>query len=340
MSKVLGKAGQPESHKGKGSEQSVRKPRKGARKDSAYRAPWVAIISKDGSQSKDNHASITRQSARLRDLNSSEGNKDSSSCSNGSLTKDHNASAAQSTAEPQPLASPATPIRKVRTATPSTEEVPRNIVDIPVSADETFSSPTELIPRTAVVGEAIRSIQLLEKYPRGNPMHIYQQILQKISCGETFYSYGSNNMSHLSTWMGILETTEAQSRKVSVFGLLELIGFHEWFVALAKHNQNTRVSQKGKRLGDKGAKTFTLNKLLEPCGDLQSIKKEKLDNLRASINSKLHRGEKLTKLVKQLGLGILFSPDIWSVRQIPKQNHVAHHRTGTTLKCLRMSLAA
>lgn len=321
-------------------EQSVRKPRKAARKDSTYRAPWAAIISKDGSQSKDDHAPLTRQSSRLRDPNPSKGNKDSSSCSDGSLTKDSNAQAAQSAAQPQPLASPNTPIRKIRTATPSTEEVPRNVVDVRVSADKIFFSPAELIPRTAVVDGAIRSIQLLERYPRGNPMYIYQQILRKISSDETFYSYGSSNMLHLSTWMGILETTEAQSRKVSVFGLLELIGFHEWFVALVKHNQNTQNSPKGKRLGNKVAKTFTLDKLLEPCGDLQRIKKEKLDDLRASINSKLHRGEKLTTLVKQLGLGILFSPDIWSVRQAPKQNQITHHRTGTMLKCLRMSLVA
>ena len=110
-----------------------------------------------------------------------------------------------------------------------------------------------------------------------------------------------------------METTEAQKLRVTAFTILKLLGFFEWFNGLAKQCQLAQVSKKGKALGLKGAKTYTLNRLLRSNVDLSEYSlDEKLRRKRASINSKLHRGEILsTKLVKDLGLGILFSPEIW-----------------------------
>jgi hypothetical protein len=118
----------------------------------------------------------------------------------------------------------------------------------------------------------------------------------------------------------ILETTEAQKLRASALSMLELLGFYEWFHALANHNQRTKISKTGKALGTKSSKTFTLDELLGPgVSDKNTLlessactKQDLMKKKRAVINSKLHRGEILsTKLVKHLGLGILFSPDIW-----------------------------
>jgi hypothetical protein len=200
-----------------------------------------------------------------------------------------------------------------------TEEAPRNIAGVPDGW-----AGSQIISPKAIVSEAVRSIHLLQKHPQGNSLHVYQQILQNVSHKQKFCSADFSEISHLSTWMQIMETTEAQKLRVTAFTMLELLGFSEWFNGLAKKVQLTQVSKKGKALGLKGVKTCTLNRLLGSNVDLsesiaghdkviESSLDEKLRRKkRASINSKLHRGEILsTKLVKDLGLGILFSPDIW-----------------------------
>jgi len=65
-----------------------------------------------------------------------------------------------------------------------------------------------------------------------------------------------------------METTEAQKSRITVFTMLELLGFSEWFNGLAKQYQLTQVSKKGKPLGLKGAKTYTLSRLLGSSLDL------------------------------------------------------------------------
>ena len=134
--------------------------------------------------------------------------QESLSCSDGYTTKGDDGASAQSATRPQSSRPQTTPTRQVRAATPSIEEVGRDIA-IPVLVDGRLFSTSETNPWKTVVDEAIRIIKLLRRYQHVNSMHIYHQILRKISSDENVLLIWLEQHVAFSHLDGILDATVA-----------------------------------------------------------------------------------------------------------------------------------
>ena len=143
-------------------------------------------------------------------------------------------------------------------------------------------------------------------------------------------------------WMRILERGSTQNQRVTILNLIEYIGAWEWYEKQVNLATTTIRTKNGKLVDRKGAATHVLNTLrstqreaatrgrwfggvgrvvIEQEGDTANLgpdagdagitaKDRQFQSKRISVQ--LSRGQKLsTKLVKELGLGILFSPKIW-----------------------------
>ncbi|OAP53878.1 hypothetical protein AYL99_11900 [Fonsecaea erecta] len=221
--------------------------------------------------------------------------------------------------------------------------------DPSASGSESQSSSPEATSWLELVTEAVRVIHYLSKYPYAVPTQIHARILQT----HRKHSYESSEPSTLdqwtdgSMWMNILRMGSTQHQKTTIFNMIEYIGAWEWYdrqVALAK----TWVrSKRNKPVGRKGAAKHVLDRLqrmqrgslskgiwvggvgrlndaseddaTEPDPDRSAGVTEAYRRTeRKRISVHLSRGQKLTTLIKAVGLGILFSPKIWQVLDYTK----------------------
>jgi hypothetical protein len=140
----------------------------------------------------------------------------------------------------------------------------------------------------------------------------------------------------------VLHIGSSANQKVTILNILEYIGAWEWYDRQVELSQTTIRTKKNKPVGHRGASIYVLDNMqglrtdtetpgkwisgigrvalgkgedesdlpLESCDVGITERERQLRRKRISIQ--LSRGQKLsTKLVKNLGLGILFSSKIW-----------------------------
>lgn len=251
---------------------------------------------------------------------------------------------------PIETAAPITPAQQVDKngfISPKTKEVHRE--KIPTSIGSISSSPslpmtsnlTKVTTKRDMIVEAARVIYGFSKYQHGVPKAVYTRILQtmRVSHKEPSNPPNLGEWSDGSTWMKVLEAGWFQNQKITILNMLEYIGAWEWYDAQVKLTQSTIRTKKNKPVDRRGAAIHVLDgmqglptmndqygKCIRNVGRItfgeernescdladDSITEKNTQLMRRRINMQLSRGNKLsTKLVKELGLGILFSPNIW-----------------------------
>lgn len=233
---------------------------------------------------------------------------------------------------------------------PQTEDIHRDALLTPLQriSLSPMSAPGSSSPETLslidLVMEAVRVIHQFSKYPHAVPAGVHSRILQthRNNSHETIDRLKPGDAwSDGSMWMRILEMGSTQNQKVTILNMIEYIGAWEWYDRQVNLAKATIRTKKGKLVDHKGAATHVLNAMggvqwsaaprggsisgvgtvaiwqEEDSTDLNpendggiSAKDRQLQRKRISLQ--LSRGQKLsTKLIKDLGLGILFSPKIW-----------------------------
>jgi hypothetical protein len=245
---------------------------------------------------------------------------------------------------------PATPTKLIesQSASPQTEEIHRE--KIPTSLQSVASSPgsitglssAEVASLMDMILEAVRVIHQLSKYPQGVPREVHSRILTTLRADhqEALMPSSLNQWSDGSIWMKVLEMGSSENQKVTILNMLEYMGAWEWYNKQIKRSQATVLTKKNKPVNRRGAATHVLNRMQginstprgrwisgvgrvafgeggnkidvppESCNGDITERDRQLQRKRISMQ--LSRGQKLsTMLVKELSLGILFSPKIW-----------------------------
>ncbi|QGA17621.1 hypothetical protein EYB26_005296 [Talaromyces marneffei] len=197
------------------------------------------------------------------------------------------------------------------------EENPARIEDVqyntvPTSPDgehkESRAIPeedlTEDVSFLDTVYHAVNIINQIKKYPNGPPQAVHIQILQTFQTNQmTTVESNRGQWSDGTMWMQVLEGSSASNRRYTILNMLEYMGASKWYDDQIELAQRTVYTKENKAVAWKGAASHVLNRITREHGSLN----KKL------ITNQLSRGKKLRmKLVKNLGLGILFSPKIWN----------------------------
>jgi hypothetical protein len=181
--------------------------------------------------------------------------------------------------------------------------------------------------------QAVHVIHQLSTYRTDVPRAIHAQILQTIQKShsgrvtpplDTQWSDGS-------TWLQILDMGSSTGIRTTVLNMVEYMGAWEWFDEQCKHAEATVYTKKGKLVERRGAASHVLDMvqcqqpdviapgkwisgvgpvMVKEVSDKANFEGKRKE-LRKRITNQLYRGEKLSKLVKMVGLGILLSPKIW-----------------------------
>jgi hypothetical protein len=234
----------------------------------------------------------------------------------------------------------ADPIESPQTEEIYREKIPTSLESIRSSPGLMNAAPENVCAVTDHILEAVRIIHGLSKHQDGLPRPVHVAILQAL--GDSRQDMlASSDWSSGSMWMDILEAGSVEGQKVTILRMLEYMGAWEWYDSQVRlvQESGTIHTKKNKPVGRKGAATHVLNKIQRSGKYIKSLGKLTLENdgnsqndgrtgtssdgqdtiterkrklQRQRIVTQLSRGQKLsTKLVKELGLGILFSPQIW-----------------------------
>ena len=224
---------------------------------------------------------------------------------------------------------------KMPTSVPSISLSPRSTTD---------SSSTEVASFWNMIVEADRTIHQCSKYQHGVPREVHSRVLQILRerHRETISVPNSTEWSDGSMWLWVLEAGDSANHRGTILTILECIGAWEWYEGQIKLARATVRTKKNKPVNHRGAAIHVLNKLqgfqtgpeqpgkwvggvgrldlgkegdesgmLSESGNV-NITERATQLRRKLISMQLSRGRKLcTKLVKGLGLGILFDPNIW-----------------------------
>lgn len=186
-----------------------------------------------------------------------------------------------------------------------------------------------------IVIEASRAIYQCCRYKDELPRDVYSRILSILQSGHN-EAVGrrspDSDWSDGSIWIRILQAGESRTRRSTIFNMLEYMGAWEWYDRQIKLTQAKYEAEKKMSLHRKTAASYVLRDLpksktpgksikgigrlalgergnIPTKNDKPSIAEEKE---RENIRMQLGRGQRLKDtLVKELGLGILFSPGIW-----------------------------
>ncbi|KAL2802112.1 hypothetical protein BJX63DRAFT_438187 [Aspergillus granulosus] len=233
-------------------------------------------------------------------------------------------------------------------SSPQTEEIHRE--KVPGSAESPDSSrPSTLEPSIMeaspiqeLIVEAARTLYQLSQHQDGVPKAVHRRILQSLQASqpEALAASTSNTWSDGSIWVQILEMGSSRQRHVTILNMLEYIGAWEWYDGQVRLAQKTISSKKGQLVDRRGAAIHVLDEMqttrrsvegqgrwISGVGMVALNQNELIHKLPSSpvsvtesgrrqkrklISMQLGRGQKLsTKLVKNLGFGILFSKKIW-----------------------------
>ncbi|THC89979.1 hypothetical protein EYZ11_010568 [Aspergillus tanneri] len=223
------------------------------------------------------------------------------------------------------------------------EKIPASLESIKLSGQSTprpLFSETDFV--TDLTLQAARTIYQLSRHLDGVPRDVHVRILQSFQGDNpgAIAAAPGNQWSDGSIWMQVLEMGASQQTKVTVLNMLEYMGAWQWYDNQVRLAQATILTKKHKPVERRGAAIHVLDKMqegpiqVEGSGKwiggvgmvtLQGDKPNIPSNVPASITAserhlqrkhismQLSRGQKLsTKLVKELGLGILFHHQICS----------------------------
>ena len=230
-----------------------------------------------------------------------------------------------------------------------TEEILRET--IPTSVERISSSPRsgsgssspETTTLMGLVTEAVQVIHQFSKYPYAAPRGVHSRILQTHRNGhhEAINALKMDQWSDGSMWMRILEMGSTQNKKITILNMIEYIGAWEWYDRQVDLATTMIRTKKNKLVDRKGAAIHVLNTIqstqwgtatrgrwisglgrvaveqegnaADLCPDVDTgVTETDRRRQRKRVSVQLSRGQRLsTKLIKALGLGILFSPKIW-----------------------------
>ena len=191
--------------------------------------------------------------------------------------------------------------------------------------------PTQIVSSTDMIVEATRVIHQFCQYQQDIPTEVYSRILLTLQNNEDANS--NSDWSDGATWLRVLEMGISRARKTTILNLLEYMGAWEWYDRQVKLSEGIIYTKKKKLVERRGAATHVLNELHEKMKSIKGVGKLALKEggtaencgsipeqvkgkTRKHIHVLLNRGSVLKeRLVKELGLGILFSPKIWWVVQ-------------------------
>lgn len=212
--------------------------------------------------------------------------------------------------------------------------------------DNSIVAPDSSIGKKAdssldLVLEATETLHRLSKHREAAPTDVHKRVLQLIqgSYPGAMAASTGNKWSDGSMWVRVLDMGSAQQKRVTVLNMLEYMGAWEWYDGQIKLAQNTVFTKKGKLVDRRGAATHVLDGIEKFEESIEerprwisgvgrvTAHKEGIDLFKNSqpsvdqaqkhlrrkqITLQLIRGRKLTtKLVKELGTGILFHRKIW-----------------------------
>ena len=224
-------------------------------------------------------------------------------------------------------------------------KIPTSLESIPSSPSSvTDPSSPEATPLIDMIVEAVRSIHQFSKYPNAVPRRVHSTILQTLRNDnqQAIEASNLNQWSDGSMWMQVLEMGSAQNQRVTILNMLEYMGASEWYNKQIKLSQRTIRTKKNKLVDQRGAAMHVLDKMQnmplgsgpqgrwisgvgrvalttqgevgvpQPHDNDHGIMQRDKQAQRKRISVQLSRGQKLSdKLIRGLGLGILFSPKIW-----------------------------
>ncbi|KAL2802111.1 hypothetical protein BJX63DRAFT_133845 [Aspergillus granulosus] len=154
------------------------------------------------------------------------------------------------------------------------------------------------------------AINIIHEFSRElyqTPEHIYAEIVRSVQ-EDSQIQWSDNKL-----WSDIIERSFFKDHRHTVFNLLEYIGASEWFdqqVLIARQSFLTKRNQPIQPSTAAGKVLDIILKMSDAHSDNISSKIQKARRQRIWVQ--LYRGKELrNKLVKALGLGILFSPKIW-----------------------------
>ncbi|CEL07121.1 uncharacterized protein CDV56_101378 [Aspergillus thermomutatus] len=233
-------------------------------------------------------------------------------------------------------------------SSPQTEEIHREKVPALAESPDLSrssipkSSIMEAPPVQKLIAEAARTLYQLSQHQDGVPKDVHRRILQSLqgSQPEALAASTSNAWSDGSIWVRVLEMGSSRQRQVTIFNMLEYMGAWEWYDGQVRRAQGKILTKKGKQVDRRGATMHVLDEMqntptnvdgegrwisglgmvalnqVEPSQELTgspiSVTKSDRRQQRRHFSVQLSRGQKLsTKLVKNLGFGILFSRKIW-----------------------------
>uniref|UniRef100_A0A093UXU9 Carboxyl-terminal PDZ ligand of neuronal nitric oxide synthase protein n=1 Tax=Talaromyces marneffei PM1 TaxID=1077442 RepID=A0A093UXU9_TALMA len=150
------------------------------------------------------------------------------------------------------------------------------------------------------LSEMVDNVILLKKHTDDLPRTVHQKILQSLRTDQgLIIESKASQWSDGRMWLEMLERGSAISRRCSVFNMLEYMGALKWYDSQIEVAKRTVLTKQKKPVDEKGAAMHVLGRIAnEP-------------SKRKAITNQFSRGKKVRLLVKELGLGILFSPNIW-----------------------------
>jgi hypothetical protein len=293
---------------------------------------------------RDGRKAVHWESTPLENVNVVTESSGATSASSGSVTLTPREMPASNAGRTSPLTAVAKPDKvtseklggegfSLRTEEVQREGMPR----APGSANESSLPASETAFKELILS-LVKTISELCNCAGGPPEAACRSILQSLRGGRSY----NNEWSDGATWIRILGMGSSQQNKVTVSNMLIYIGAWEWFHHQVKE-KSFGVGGNGS-MGEKKAKTQDLDEMQNRLQDTrpQPAAQEKWfsrvgtvtleenasailpkdgphsviamarSQQRRRIRTLLHRGKQLsTKLVKQLGRGILLHPKIW-----------------------------
>ncbi|KAJ5239558.1 hypothetical protein N7468_004177 [Penicillium chermesinum] len=159
--------------------------------------------------------------------------------------------------------------------------------------------------------QVTQSLWHIKLFQEEVPSAFHQSILRSLAKRDDEQSPALQHWSDGSMFVRVIEASAASQKRRKVLNMLEYIWAYEWHQDQVDRARNETFTKRRKPISDRTAAGRVLDAIQKPAIPGYISKREK-DLQRGRIEKQLLRGKILsTKLVKELGLGILFSPEIW-----------------------------
>jgi hypothetical protein len=144
----------------------------------------------------------------------------------------------------------------------------------------------------------VDNVSLLKKHPDDLPRTVHQKILQSLHTNQgPIIKSQAGQWSDGKTWLEVLERGSATNSRCIIFNMLEYMGASKWYDSQIEVAKQTVKTKQNQPVDEKRAAMHVLCRIIHEHGFLN----------RKTITNQFSRGKKVRLLVKELGLGILFS---------------------------------